>query len=316
MADMGGHCRLHHRGFLTMGDIVFQRSDMDGAPVVLVPLGGHSVAIPLRALQRELCIGDDSDDGRMLALIVEALDYVVTLRPGDALPAEILSGEASWTPAAHHVAAARRAVRVAALRQTADLCRSAPGSPADLAADELAAACAALAPLTGLPGATEVASAMERLAGELAFIESGRERLLERVRHLTTLLHRVRLDSVPRARHDELIQSRRLAATAVRRIAARFADVEARTSNIVPALRGGVGMRQYIRSNRDWMHRSRLAWEPILLEWERERGARAKPRRLLITPTYRFLAPRFMSVHEWRTEGRLAGGRMPASQEW
>ena len=307
MDDMVGRCVLAHRGFLLLGEVVFQRSETDGVPVAIVPLDGRPVAIPLRALQRELAIDDDSDDGRMLALIAEALDYVVSLQQGDPLPAEVVTGEASWEPEHRHLQAARARLRACVLRWTA-----AADRPADLGV-----ALDALAPLIGMTDAAEAAAALERLAAELAFIEACRELLLDRVRRLGSRLDQLRLDSAAGAQRDELTQSRRLATAALERIGARFADVEAQTADIVVALRRAEGLRTYIRSNRDWLHRSRLAWTPVLEGWQRETGLKPVARRSLISLTYRFLAQRFMSVQEWRTaESRRAGLRAEAVFEW
>ena len=88
---------------------------------MVVLLGEREAALPLRALQREFDIADESEDGRMLALIAASLDFVTSLRLGDALPAEVLSGEASWeptpaAPAAGDGAAAAATCGVAAVR--------------------------------------------------------------------------------------------------------------------------------------------------------------------------------------------------------
>ena len=308
MDDMLGRCMLAHRGFLLLGDLVFQRSETDGAPIAIVPLDGRPVAIPLRALQRELGIADDSEDGRMLALIAEALDYVVSLQQGDRLPTEVLTGEASWEPEPRHLQAARARLRACVLRWTASSDRP----------DDLPTALEALAPLIGVAMAADAAAALERLAFELAFIEACRELLLERVRRLGARLDQLRLDSAAGTQRDELTQSRRLASTALERIGARFADVEAQTADIVVALRRAEGLRTYIRSNRDWLHRSRLAWTPVLEGWQREAELKPVARRSLISLTYRFLAQRFMSVQEWRTieAKRATGLRAEAVFEW
>jgi hypothetical protein len=91
-------CVLRHRLFAIMGAPMFRRSETDGTPVMVVLLGERTAAIPLRSLQREFQIEDASDDGRMLGLIAESLDYVAGLRIGDPLPQEVLSGNASWAP--------------------------------------------------------------------------------------------------------------------------------------------------------------------------------------------------------------------------
>lgn len=96
-------CCLVHRAFTMFGDPLFRRAESDGAPVMVVHLGEKEAAIPLVALKREFGIEDASDDGRMLDLVVQALDFIAGLRIGDPLPPEVLSGQASWEPDAVHL---------------------------------------------------------------------------------------------------------------------------------------------------------------------------------------------------------------------
>ena len=74
------HCTLTHPVFTSFGEPLFRRSETDGAPVMVVKLGERDAAIPLRSLQREFGIPDDSDDGRMLGLIAQSLDFVTGCR--------------------------------------------------------------------------------------------------------------------------------------------------------------------------------------------------------------------------------------------
>ena len=95
-------CVLKHQVFTMLGTVSFRRARADGTPVMVMTLGEREAVVPLRALQREFGIGDDSPDGRMLGLITESLDYVCGLSLGDRLPSEVLSGRASWEPTAEH----------------------------------------------------------------------------------------------------------------------------------------------------------------------------------------------------------------------
>ena len=104
--------RLQHRLFSGFADPLFRRAETDGTPVMVVLLGEREAALPLRALQREFDIADDSEDGRMLALITASLDFIAGLRIGDALPAEVLSGEASWQPSQQHLRLANAKLRL------------------------------------------------------------------------------------------------------------------------------------------------------------------------------------------------------------
>lgn len=96
-------CILEHRVFTAFGDPLFRLAETDGTPAMVVMLGDKEAAIQLRSLRREFGIPDDSEDGRMLDLIAQALDFVAGLRIGDALPAEVLTGEASWQPDETHL---------------------------------------------------------------------------------------------------------------------------------------------------------------------------------------------------------------------
>ncbi len=296
-------------------------------PVVLVPMGGRDAAVPLRALQRELAIPDDSEDGRMLALVAESLDYVAGLQPGDLLPREVLTGEASWEP---HPAHRQRAVERLRMQLVAWLGRETDdaGWSAQTLSPErieqgprlrarLAEAFARAAPSLDLADSPAVAALLERVAEELAYIEALRELLLARVQRLAG-----RLDTLAAAgwrgdasRLDALAQVHRLAGAALRQIAGRFAEIDAQTGEVIATLRNAEGQRIFIRSHRDWLHRSRLAWEPILRAWDDPPRRLDEAAWLLIGRTYQFLAPRFMPVQEWQVFNSAGRARRPGRPE-
>ena len=105
-------CQLSHRLFTALGTPLFRRSESDGVPVMVVPLGEREAVLPIVAVQREFGITLDSDDGRMLALVAASLDFVSALRVGDPLPSEVLSGAASWTPDPEHLRIATARLRL------------------------------------------------------------------------------------------------------------------------------------------------------------------------------------------------------------
>lgn len=318
-SDSIGLCRLDHPIFATLGAISFRRADSDGAPSMVMQLGEREAVVPLRALQREFAIADDSDDGRMLALIAESLDYVSILRPGDVLPGEVLDGTASWQPEARHRALAASRLRgqlLAWIDQTAD------GAAARLDGDaalrqrvQRAFEQAALA--LALPDARAVVALVENLAEELSYIEALRDLLLRRVEvmiaHVGRGVANFRGDG---ARLETLTQVNRLGEVARGQLAARFQEVDARSSEVMVALRNIESQQAFIRSNRDLLYRALRGWEPILAGWV------ALPTLLddafwaLVVRSYQFLAPRYMPVQEWQTQGgqrRLRRSKVPGS---
>jgi hypothetical protein len=104
-------------------------------------------------------------------------------------------------------------------------------------------------------------------------IDVGQRRLLERIRFL--------------------------GAEALGQLNHRFEQQDAQTGEIMAMLRHLDSHRGFIRSNRDWLYRSYMAWEPILAGWDEEDKSPSADMRPLLLRTYQFLAPRFMPVTEW-----------------
>jgi hypothetical protein len=320
------HCRLKHRLFNGFGDPLFRRAETDGTPVMVVLLGEREAALPLRALQREFNIPDESEDGRMLALIAASLDFVTSLRLGDPLPAEVLSGEASWDPSPQHlrVATARLRLQLAAWMRTGtaeDLSALTPQALLAAADDpaihqKVQQASRSAAEQLNLAGPEVVPPMLEAMAQELAYVEALRERLLQPVhgvsRKLAHLARGWRGDST---QLEKLTQVRRLGAVALKRIGGRFEELDAQTGEVLAALRNPEGQRTFIRSNRDWLYRTLRAWQPLLLEWDSLGFTYDEHTRAAIENAYRFLAPRFMPVTEWTSLNRHGAALKKKPQE-
>lgn len=309
-------CHLEHPVFSRVGEPLFRRAESDGAPVMVVQLGDREAALPLRSLQREFAIPDDSADGRMLAMIAASLDFVAGLRPGDPLPAEVLSGEASWDPNASHFQIAHARLRlqlVSWLRSDehgAELTMD-PKSLVAAAEDpglraQVQEAFRKAAQELGQESSEAVVQLVEDLGRELAYIEALRERLLGRVQGMGTKLERLTQGfRGDQAQLETLTQVRRLTGEALKQIGRRFAELDAQTGEVMQALRNLESQRTFIRSNRDWLYRTQRAWQPVLLDWDNAAFGFDEHTRALLIRTYQFLAPRFMAVTEWNSMNRL-----------
>jgi hypothetical protein len=303
-------CILQHRLFASFADPLFRRAESDGAPVMAVKLGDREAAIPLRSLQREFAIADDSDDGRMLGLIAQSLDFISLLHVGDTLPAEVFSGQASWEPDPVHLEIAKArlqwqlvawlnsgtgaetpALNAESLLQLADdLTRKA----------QVQQAFAKAAEALGLPSREAVIQLVEELAQELSYIEALRDRLLHRVKGMADKLNRMAQSYRGDGCHLEtLTQVRRLTNIALKQISHRFDELDAQTGEVMSALRNADSQRVFIRSNRDWLYRAQRAWQALLAEWDVAGIGFDEGIFLLLNRSYHFLAPRFMPVTEW-----------------
>ena len=100
---------LAHAVFRRLRPVLFRRTE-DGRAAMVARLGEGEAVLPLRALRREFGIGEDSRDGRMLALVEQALDYVACVRADEALPPEV-AGDAGFEPTREHRRRALSGVR-------------------------------------------------------------------------------------------------------------------------------------------------------------------------------------------------------------
>jgi hypothetical protein len=309
-------CHLEHPVFSRVGEPLFRRAESDNAPVMVVQLGEREAVLPLRSLQREFGIPDDSADGRMLAQIAASLDFVAGLHLGDPLPAEVLSGEASWDPSPAHfqVANAKLRLQLVAWLRADRIGTESTLDPKALiaAADDPASrqqvqeAFRKAAGELGQPSPDAVVELVEDLGRELAYIEALRERLLGRVQGMAVKLERLtQAFRGDQAQLETLTQVRRLTGVAMKQIARRFAELDAQTGEVMQTLRNLDSQRTFIRSNRDWLYRTQRAWQPVLLDWDQAGFGFDEHTRALLVRTYQFLAPRFMSVTEWSSLNRL-----------
>ena len=300
-------CHLEHRLFSALQEPVFRRSG-DGAPALVIRLGERDASIPLPSLKREFEIPDNSSDGLMLTLIEQSLDFVSLLRPGDTLPPEILTGEASWDPDSIHYQLASTRLRLQLIDWfSAGSSVERNGLDADsllqIADDpqlktQVQQAIAGAADALGLPGAGTVLDLLEMLTRELAYIEALRDRLLRRVRFVTDKVTRVSRGFRGDANQVETItQVRRLSGIALRTFALKFEELDAQTGEVMAALRNVDHQKAFIRSHRDWLYRSQRAWETILNEWDAAGEELNSAMFALLSRTYQFLAPRIHACH-------------------
>lgn len=298
---------------------LFRRSADDGVPVLVVRMGDRDAVVPLGHLRSRLGIAETSPDGMMLIRIGEALDFVSKLRLGDPFPAEILTGTASWLPDAVHRHIADHHLRgrlihwlrlVGAMGnrplEEGDFDRAAH-DPA--LSERLNAAFTQVAHQLVLPDALDAITLMEALADDMAFIEALRERLLLPMRQMAR-----KLDAVAQTRRSDdsnsemLILVRRLCRSALTQIGRRFSEIDRLTDDIIGSLSGGVAQQTLIRSSRDWLYRTQRSFSPVLEAWEAAPAQIDDEFWMRLSNTYRLLAPRFMTVQEWKQPSRRQSG--------
>jgi len=296
-------CVFHHPAFIWLGDVAFRPGRPDGVPSMIMMLGATIAAVPLDALQAELDIDAASHDGRLIAMIGRALDFVGELRPGDPLPAEIRYGGASWQPDPVHAHLARSRLHLQLTNPDGDW------HLAPIAAVLVAAAATGLlrrvrAALTPGQGAV-----LEDAVQAMAFIESLRDRLLDRAAAIQARVSLL-VQTVPHAAVAELVgRVRHLTTLAVAVLHARCADA-ARYGTDVPALLAAIEpATAQIAAHRDWLFCTLRAWEPLLQDWDAAGPGWHDGTTPLLAQSYRFLALRYMPRQEWLAQCRAPDSR-------
>lgn len=317
-------CKLTHPGFRLLGEPVFRLSEGSQVPSMVVQMEGQSAVLPLRSIAREFGLEADCEDGKMLKLIEEALDFVVAVKCGDTLPSE-LQGVASWDPTdLDRRTASSRVWHSLVCCVFASMGRSfkieggpVPGWEADPANQKLAReAIAGASVLLGNIQADEAHSRMAAVIAEMAYIESMRRMLTKGISAIADKLMRNAATELPAARRETLKQVQLLARRGIAEINRRFDEVDAGLDGMLTMLRDVAATIAELRRKRDWLFRTHHAWTPMFTDWASAPAYFDEFLWKVIERSYLFLAPRFMPFQEWTTSAGLPAAAKPLVKVW
>ena len=315
--------RFQHKFFSSMEQAYFRLSEQQpDLPVMVVPLGDNEVALPFDGIRKEFGLQKGEADDEMLDLVAQGLNFVVLLRPGDPIPAELLTGAPSdaVSPDYRQIALQRLTLQLVTwhageetlVTDRAKLARITENTDTKQHFEEgLVAAARKL----GLPeeGNQEVLTLIQRLADELAAIEALRDRYIG-MRAMEQKIQTLRQVTKSHQVVIELLEPlARLMTTAVKRYRDAFGELDAQTGEILSLLKNAETQTSFLRERRNALHRSLLAWDEILDAWAEAEVQGDNTDRRLLRETYRFLAPRFMQLDEWVLKSQAqapAGGEV------
>jgi len=308
IADNRQTIALEHWFFNKMEGLRFQVDELSGQPRVIVPYQKTEASLPFASIAKEFGIAPESPDALMLARIATGLKYVKGLFPGDPLPKEILTGEASWSLSPKHILIAhqRVAMRLVSLMSADEPTVTDPVELLKMVDDpaikkKINAAFGVAAEKLGLPPEQkeEVIGFVNKLANEIAYIEALREIYNEIIDMREKIqLARKKYSREPLVR-ETADQVARLIEKATKEYGAVFEGIDGHTADIMEMLRNLAEEINYIRRLRDDLHIRLLAWDDLLTRWEEITVECSMKVTELIRATHRFLAPRFMTVVDW-----------------
>jgi hypothetical protein len=288
----------------------FKLDEQSLDPVLAVDLGDLKATLGFETLRRSFRIASDSADGRLLEAVARGLKYVRRIRPGDAIPAELLDGSASWKVEARHVAISKGRIAAgllawigegAAAESAAELAALADDTGAKL---KIQGAFGKLAAQLGLPDErrAEIVDRVDLLAEELAYIEALRERLALK-RKLVETFKRLR-GTYKRDRNmlGSLERAIQLLERPVQDYENRLGMVDAQTGETATAIRNLHRQIDFVRETRDVLHAQTMRWDDLLSSWEAPEADASPAQQRKIANTYRFAARHFPATSEWSTD--------------
>ncbi|MEP4380198.1 MAG: hypothetical protein ABJ215_02855 [Alphaproteobacteria bacterium] len=298
---------FEHAFFRTFENTHFRLSDPpEERPVLVGDMGDQDVTLTLTGVAREFHIDKNSADGIMLDVVARSLEFVSAIKPGDAVPVEVLTGDASWDPEAVHEERARRRINLAIVTWHEG------GAPAILDVKEIDAAYEAANAESKRDGAIaalnekieiegDPTELVDGLIAEFAFIESMRDKHLAicRVKAVVTAIRKMHAKEMSVSGEFEPVM--RLLPIPVKTLHEILGDVDARLTDLEALFADFDGACAFIRSSRNDLYRRMSAWDEPIEFWGGIDPRQPETFNLVerVRDLYRFLAARYMPVDEW-----------------
>ncbi len=302
------HFTFQHRVFSVEGS--YFSSDKGGkGPYFSAPLGEAKALLRIPALRQEFQIADESEDGRLLNIVEDALKFVRIIRVNDAIPNELLDGSASWSVEDRHRALAKGRLTLLLVAwvtgkqaKRIDLGALARELESPAIKQKVRESIEQLTLELGLAKAdtAEVERRIDTLAHELSFIEGLRERLrtihgIEPLVLEAASLCRQRLSA-----QESVDRVAVLLSYAFKKLDSEFELLDKQNQGILEVLRDVPSQVALIRAVRDEIHGATRIWDELVDGWLAFSRARSEQAAAsLLDRTYRFLAENYPIVTVW-----------------
>jgi hypothetical protein len=283
------------------------------AVMFAVELGTGEGLISLKHLRESFGIAPGSHDDQLIERAEAGLRYVPDIRPGDAIPTELLDGTASWTVSRKHKRIARERIQgqLLAWMNGSPLRTKDPKALEKLLETPetkkmLREAFRRAAVELGLAAeeTDKVVDRIETLARELCYIEALRESV-DRVRRIRVVLERlVKVYDNDARMVAEIGRCRKLIVEGVRELTGPLAAIDARIADVMAALQTIDAAITEIRRTRDELHHIMMEWDPVVARWKDLRPVKSKPTEQALQTLYQLLAGRFATGKSLLSRGR------------
>ncbi len=305
---------FQHEFFKSFPEVYFRKTE-DGDVVAVVQLSPTNEAVmSLDSIRTQFNIPADSPDSKMLNKVAESLHYVNGIAMGEELPPELTTGEPSWQPTDRHILIARQ-------RLTLQLVTWVTGDEHIFTSVEqllmlaedprtkknIARAFGDAAVQLGLQREDHeaVIIQIETIAKQLSYVEAMRD-IFEAVKGIDDKVQEFRkIYGSDQIMSDTSNQVAKLSQICIKEFEQMFDQVDAQTSEVMAILKNIANQINFIRKTRDDLYRRLRPWEGICLKWKSVYTIKDNENAEKLRALYRFLAPRYMVVHDWVLMSKL-----------
>ena len=302
--------QFQHSFFRTNANGYFHLDPTDRRPVYVINLGDLAGVVSFQSIRQEFLLGDNGADEAMLDAVGEALKFVSEVHMGDALPNEIVNGEASWEPGARHRKIADQRVVAAMVKwsegwegQISELDDLRQFMAEQVDHEKIARALKQLDATVGSEnhGLSRIQPVLKKLAKELSYIEAQRE-TVERIRRIGRILEHIRRVGGGQASDThEVTAVLRLYKYMMGIFDEELASVDDQVAQFLAAVSANETLFEHIRQVRNELRCQLMAWEEPLSHWQgvTRKNIDSAEVASKISDLYRFLAPLYAPIDEW-----------------
>jgi hypothetical protein len=287
---------------------VFRKTSGGDTAALYVPMGDTVAAITIKQIKSGFDIAPDSDDDILLGYVNKALEFVREIYPGDSIPSEVLTGEASWLVDEKYIATAKARVmmQLVAWMTGEDfenvtlsdiLARAEDPETKKLVQDAFADIAEKLG--LGKDRSEEVVQLVDRFAHELSYIEALRSELGKTKVVMAKLKDLYKSYQGDSSFGESITRCNTLMEKPVRQIFEKFDTFDLTIGEILNTLRQYDAQIEYVRKTRDELRQVYVLWEEIFEVWDRCDDAEEAEVENAIRATYRFAAQHFVQTDDW-----------------
>lgn len=289
------------------------RKTSDGADVALyVPMGDSVAAITVRQIKSGFNIAPGSEDDKLLGYVIKGLEFVREIYPGDSVPSEVLTGEASWMVEEQYLAAAKARVMMqlvawmtgedfGAVDLSEILARAENPETKKLVQEAFGDMAEKLG--YGDDRREEVVQLVDRFAHELSYIEALRGKL-SKIKDVTAKLKNLyKIHHRDSGLGESITRCNTLMEKPIQDVFNKFEFFDGAISEILNTLRKYDAQIEFVRKTRDELRQVYILWEDILEIWARCDAAEEADTENAIRETYRFAAQHFVQTDDWALSG-------------